>query len=176
MRLLPLRIGVGDQRAGFAQSKAPLPEQPLALPDPQMDLETLLDPSAQGFAIPQCATQPQVARRLAQGPIDLPELRFAQSSWASRTLPFGQPCQTVGFKTPNPILDGARSVAQQTSDFRAPRSLGHQEDPMETVIIARFLRTANLVLQAQYHRSSIIDLQWSHVDMKPQILIMRNYL
>jgi hypothetical protein len=176
MRLLPLRIGVGNQRAGFAQSKAPLPEQALALPDPQMDLEALLDPGAQGFAIPQRAAQPQVARRLAQGPVDLPELRFAQSSWASRTPAFGQPRETLGFKTPYPILDGTRSVAQQAPDFRARRSLGHQEDPMETVIIARFLRTANLVLQAQDHRSSIIDLQWSHADMKPQILIMRNYL
>jgi len=59
MRLLPLRIGVGNQRAGFAQSKAPLPEQALALPDPQMDLETLLDSGAQGFSIPQRAPKPQ---------------------------------------------------------------------------------------------------------------------
>jgi hypothetical protein len=44
------------------------------------------------------------------------------------------------------------------------------------VIIARLLRTANLVLQSEDHRSGIINLQWSHVHMKPQILGMRNYL
>lgn len=176
MRLLPLRIGVGNQRAGFAQSKAPLPEQALALPDPQMDLEALLDPGAQGFSIPQRAAQPQVARGLAQGPVNLPELRFAQASRASRTLAFGQPRETLGFKMAHPVLDRAGSVAQQAPDFRARRPLGHQEDPMETVIVAGFLRTANLVLQAQNHRSRIIDLQRSHADMKPQVLTMRNYL
>ena len=176
MRLLPLRISVGNQRAGFAQPEAPFPEQALALPDPQTDLEALLDPGAQGFSIPQRAAQPQIARGLAQGSIDLPELRFAETSRASRTPAFGQPRETLGFKTLHPILDGARSVAQQAPDFRAGRSLGHQEDPMETVIIARFLRTANLILQAQDHRSSIGDLEWSHADMKPQIVRMRNYL
>lgn len=176
MRLLPLRIGVGNQGAGFAQPKAPLPEQPLTLPHPQMDLEALLDPGTQGFPIPQRTAQPQIARGLAQGPVDLPELRFAQSSWASRTMAFGQTPEALGFKTPYPILNGARSVAQQAPDFWACRSLGHQKYPMQTVIVARLFRTANLVLQSQNHRSGIIDLQWSHADMKPQILMMRNYL
>jgi len=47
MRLLPFHIRMGDQRAGFAQPEAPLPEQTLASTYPQVDLEALLDPGAQ---------------------------------------------------------------------------------------------------------------------------------
>jgi hypothetical protein len=172
MRPLPLRIGVGNQRAGFAQSKTSLPEQALAL----ADLEALIEPSAQGFPILQRAGQTEVARGLVQDPVDLPELRFAQTPRASPTLARGQPRETLGFKTPHPILDAARSVTQPAPHFRTSRSLGHQEDTMETVIIARFFRTANLVLQSQNSCSGVIDLQWPHVHMTPQILAMRNYL
>jgi len=47
---------------------------------------------------------------------------------------------------------------------------------VESVIIARFVRTANLVLQSQNHRLGISNLEWSHASMKPQIFVMRNYL
>ena len=163
MRLLSLLLAVGNQGARFAQAKAPLPEQTLALPHPQRDLETLLDPGAERFPIPQRARQTEVARRLAQGPVDFPELRFAQTPRAPGTLPLGQPCETLGFKTPHPILDGARSVTQQAPHFRAGRSLGHQKNTVETVIVPRFFRTANLVLQSQNHGAGVIDVQWSHV-------------
>ena len=158
MRLLQFGIGMGNQWTGFAQSEASLPEQALALADLQTNLEALLKPSAQGLPIPQRARQTEVARGPAQGPVDLQELRFAQTSRASRTLALGQSRETLGFKTPHPILDGARSVTQQVPHFRTGRSLGHQQDTMETVIIARFFRTANLVLQSENHGSGIIDL------------------
>jgi hypothetical protein len=54
--------------------------------------------------------------------------------------------------------------------------LGHQQHPMQPVIIARFFRAANLVLQSQNHRFGISNLEWSHASMKPQILRIRNYL
>jgi hypothetical protein len=47
---------------------------------------------------------------------------------------------------------------------------------METVIIARFFRSTNLVLQPQDHSSGISNLQWSHAYMKPQVFRTRNYL
>src|SRR5579872_5837874 len=78
MRLLPLPIGVGNQRARFAQPEAPLPEQTLTLVHPQMDLEALLDPGTQRLSIPQRAGQAPVARRLTQGLVHLPQLRLAQ--------------------------------------------------------------------------------------------------
>jgi len=176
MRLLPLRIGVGNQRTGLAQSKAPLPEQALALADPQMHLEPLLDPGAQGLAVPQRTAQSEVPGGLAQGSVDLSEMGFAQAPWAARTRAFGQPCETLGFKTSHPVLDGAWGVTQQTPHFWTGRPLGHQKYTMETMIIARLFRTANLVLQPEDHRFRIINSQWSHADMKPQFSCTRNYL
>ena len=176
MRLLPFQIRMGNQRAGLTQPKAPLPEQALALTHPQVDLEALFDPGAQRFPIPQRAGQAQVARSLAQDSAHLPQLCLAQAPGTPRALPLGQPGQTLGLKAPDPVLHRARGVPQQAADFWTGPSLGHQQHPMEPVIIPRFLRTANLVLQSQNHRPSIGDLKWSHASMKSQTFRMRNYL
>jgi hypothetical protein len=40
---------------------------------------------------------------------------------------------------------------------------------MKPVIIARFFRTTNLVLQSQNHNPGISNLKWSHDYMKPQV-------
>jgi hypothetical protein len=42
---------------------------------------------------------------------------------------------------------------------------------MEAVIVARFLQTANLVLQSQNDCVGISNLQWFHARMKPQVFI-----
>ena len=176
MRFLPLLIGVGNQRARLAQPKDPLPEQTLTLTHPQLDLETLFDPGAQRFPVPQRAGQTQVASGLAQGPADFPQLRFAQTSRTPGALALGQPRKGLGLKTPHLILDGAGGVSEQAADFWTSPSLGHQQHSMETVIIARFFRSTNLVLQPQDHSSGISNLQWSHAYMKPQVFRTRNYL
>jgi len=176
MRHLPLRIGVGNQRAGLAQPKAPLPEQSLALPHPQLNMEALLDPGAQRLPIPQRARQTQLARGLAQGPINFTQLRFTQTPRTPATLALGQPPKSLGLKTSHPILDGARGISEQAADFWTSRALGHQQHSMETVIIARLFRPPNLVLQPEDHSSGISNLQWFHAYMKPQIFNMRNYL
>jgi hypothetical protein len=129
MRLLPFQIRVGNQRAGLSQPKAPLSEQTLALTDPQVDLEALLDPGAQRFPIPQRAGQAQVARSLAQSSVHLPQLGLAQTPGTSRALAFGQPSQTLGLKAPDPVLPGARGVSEQATDFWTGRTLGHQQHP-----------------------------------------------
>ena len=176
MRLLPFQIRMGNQRAGLAQPKAPLPEQTLALTHPQVDLEALLDPGAQRFPVPQCAGQAQVARSLAQSSVHLPQLGLAQTPRTPRAWPLGQPGQTLCFKPPDPVLHRARGVPEQAADFWTGCALGHQQHPMEPVIVARFFRTANLVLQSQDHSLGIGDLKWSHTYMKPQTLGMRHYL
>jgi hypothetical protein len=44
------------------------------------------------------------------------------------------------------------------------------------VIVARFFRTTNLVLESQNHGGRIGDGKWFHDSMKPHFLTMRNYL
>ncbi len=175
MRLLPFQIRMGNQRAGLAQPKAPLPKQTLALAHPQMNLEALLDPGTQGFPVPPRAGQAQVARTLAQGPLYLPQLRPAQTPRTPRALALAQSGQTLGLKAADPVLHGARRVSEQAADLRTGRALGNQQHPVEPVIVPRFFRTANLVLQSQNYGLGISDLQWSHASMKPQTLRIRNY-
>ena len=87
MRLLPFRISMGDQGARFAQPKAALPEQPLALTPTQANLAVSLDPGTQGFPVPQCPRQADFARCAAQHRIYLLQLRLVQTSGPSGPLP-----------------------------------------------------------------------------------------
>lgn len=113
MRLLPLLIGVGNQRARLAQPKAPLPEQSLALPHPQLDPEVLFDPGAQRLPIPQRVGQTQVARGLAQGLVNFPQLTFAQTPRTHGAQALGQQRKALGLKTSHPKLDGAGGISEQ---------------------------------------------------------------
>jgi hypothetical protein len=44
------------------------------------------------------------------------------------------------------------------------------------VIIARFFRAANLILQSENDRGRVSNGKWFHPSMKPQPYTMRNYL
>ena len=112
MLLLPLRIGLGNLRTRFAQPKAQLPEQALALPHPQVNLIPLRNPGRQSLAVPQSSPKPQISRHTVKGAIDLPKLLLIQASGPTRSFPFLQPRQALGLKTPYPILHRPRSIPQ----------------------------------------------------------------
>ena len=157
MRLLPFQVGMGNQRAGLTQSKAPLPEQTLALTHPQVDLEALLDPGAQRFPIPQRTGQAQVARSLTQNSIHFQQLGLAQTPGAPRAWPLVNPARPWASRrrTQFSTVRGASPSKRLTSGQVAPR---HQQHPMEPVVVSRFFRTANLVLQSQDHSLGIGNL------------------
>ena len=176
MRLLPFGIGVGNQRARLTQPETPLPKQALALAHSQIHLEAPLNPGAQSFSVPQRPRQSHVARRATQDCIDVLQLRRAQTLGASGSFAFDQSGQPFGLKAPNPVFYRTRSVSQKSADRGTVHPLGDQQHSVKPVIVARFFRAANLILQAQNDAFSISNLQWSHVSRKPQSAIMRNYL
>ena len=57
MALLPFRVSPGNRRPRFAQAETQLPEHTLTLAHSQVDAILPLDPSGQGFAVPQIAAQ-----------------------------------------------------------------------------------------------------------------------
>jgi hypothetical protein len=67
-------------------------------------------------------------------------------------------------------------LAGAAADFWTRRPLGHQQHPMEPMIVARFFRAANLILQSQNHSLGISDLQWSHAYTQPRTPRMRSHL
>ena len=158
MRLLFLRIGVGNLGTRFAQPKAPLSEQALTLAYRQMNLELLLDPSAQRLPIPERSLQTQLARGPAQGPVQFLKLCLTQALRTPRALSFGQSGQPSDLKASHPVLYRTRCVAQQPADVRTGHALRHQQHPMKAVIVARLFRTVNLVLQSQNHGFGISNL------------------
>ena len=176
MRLLLFRIGVGDQRARFAQPEALLPKQPLALTHAQAHLKAPLDPGTQSFPIPQRAAQADVARGTAPHLIHRWQSRVIQPAGAPGTFSFHQSGQASFFKAPNPILHRAGRIPQQSARLRAGQALGDQQHPVEPMIIAGFFRTTNLVLKSQNDSCCLGNSEWSHALMKPQFFKMRNYL
>ena len=107
MALLPFRVSPGNRRPRFAQAETQLPEQALALAHSQVDAILSLDPSGQGFAVPQIAPQTQGSWHLPQGGVDLLQLFFAQPSRPSPTFALLQSHQTLFLKSPHPILHTA---------------------------------------------------------------------
>ena len=177
MRLLPFRIGVGNQGAAFAQPEAPLPKQALALTHAPADLEAPRKPGAQSLPIPQRAGPAELAwGGAAEHPIHLLPLRLAQTSGTPPAFPFDQPGQASCCKASNPILHRSGRVPQQSASLRTGHALGNQQDSMEPVIIARLFRAPNLVLQSQNDSCCISNLQWFPAFMKPQFFTMPKYL
>jgi len=176
MRLLPFGIGVGKQGARLAQPETPLPKQALALTHSQANPAAPLDPGTQSFSIPQRTGQADLAWRATQHRIDLPQLRLAQTPGSSGAFPLHQSGEPSGLKASNPILYRSWSIPQNPTDLRTGHPLGDQQHPMQPVIIPRFFRTANLILQSQNDACSISNLQWFHVSMKPHLVVIRNYL
>ena len=161
MRFLPCRIGSRQNGPGFAEPELELPEQTLALTDPQLDAVGLLNPGRQRLAIPQIDAHPRVARPLSQHSIDFFDLFLTQPAWASRPFSLCQTSQSLLLETVNPILDGTRRITQKPCYFRAGHPLGDQQNAMQPVIVARLVRTLDLLLQPK-HRQRIRYPQWSH--------------
>ena len=176
MRLLPFRIGVGNQGARFAQSETPLPKQALALTHSQTNAAPPLDPCAQSFSVPQRTRQAHIPRRATQHRVDLPQLRLAQTLGASGAFPLRQSGEPACLKASNPILYRSWGIPQKPADLGTGHPLGDQQHSMQPVIIARFFRTANLILQSQNNACSIVNLQWFHISRKPHLAVIRNYL
>ena len=79
MRLLQFWIGVGEQRARFAQAETELSKHSLALAHAQANLAPPLDPNAEGFPIPQRPGQADLSRCASQHRLRLLQLGLAQT-------------------------------------------------------------------------------------------------
>ncbi len=176
MRILPFRIAMRDLRPRFPQPEAQGLEQPLALPNAQIDGKLPAQIGTQRFAVPQIGGQTDVFRWLAKNLTDDLQVLLSQPPGPPRSTAFLETSQPGALKGPNPVLQGARCVAKHGGGLPAGHTLRHEQDCMQAVIIPGFIGPANLVLQRQHHHSRIGDRQWPHTNMKPQIYSVRNYL
>jgi len=166
-------IGMGQRGAWFTQPKAELPEHTLALPNTDSNAVPLLNPGTECFSTPEVPTQTNLPGRVAQNLIHRLQLFFRQASGPSRSFSLQQSGQAVSFKTTHPIFHRSWRIAQKVCHLRAGHTLGYQQHTMETVIVARFFRAANLILQSGNDRGRVRNGKWFHPSMKPQPSTMR---
>jgi len=163
MRGLFLRIGLRHHRARFAEAEAQLAKEPLALPRLQFHPQLPRQIARERFAIPNpAASHARCAWTLPQGDLHLRQLRRTQARRPASAFPFSQASQASRFKPMHPILHRARRVPQHACGLAATQPLGDQENTMQAVIIARLIRTTNLILERGDHRLSVCNLQWLH--------------
>jgi hypothetical protein len=110
MDFLFFRVGPCQRRTGLAQTETQLTEQSLTLPHAQFDPVLPLNPRCQGLAIPEIATQANLARHLAQHRSDLFQLLLLQSPWPSGALPLNQSSKATLLESMHPVLNCARRI------------------------------------------------------------------
>ena len=146
MPLLPPRIRARQHRPGFAKPEIQVPEQTLALSHAQLNPITFVDPGRQRLAIPQVHAHAGVARLGSQHAVDFLDLLWVQATRTPRSFTLHQTTQTPLLKTMHPVLHRTRSITQQTRHFWARHTLSNQQHAVQTVIVARFLGTLDLLL------------------------------
>jgi len=117
---------MGNERPGLAQAETQLAEKSLALAHPQVYPEALFDKGRQGLAIPEMCSQPINLRRVPQGAANRQELGLIERWWPTWAFGFCQTCEASLDKLFNPILHGARGVAEALSHLSARQALRHQ--------------------------------------------------
>ena len=176
MRALQSGVRTGHLRARLAQPKAELPEQALALAHAQLHPVFLLNPGAQRLAVPEVREHADLSRTLPQHSVHHDKLPIIQSPRSPATFPLLQAGQPAALEPLHPVLDAARSVAEQATDLWAGHTLRHQKKAMQAVIVPRFLRPSYLVLKRQDNMGGIDHTKRSHAPRKPHSNVMRNYL
>jgi hypothetical protein len=117
---------------------------------------------AEKLSIPQRLIIPEITRRPTQIMPDSLADSFVHTGRTSRTRFFLESGKTTVFKAPHPVLNGAGTVPEQFSDLIATQSGTHQQDPVQTVIIARILGSHDFILHCELHNLGILDLELTH--------------
>lgn len=176
MRFLDLRISLSKHGARFTPPEAKLPEKTLALSSPKIDFKPQPNKCGQRFAVPQVSNQPGLPRCASESLVDLLQLNCVQAFRSPWSFTVDQTGQTMIFKAMHPIFNGAFSITQQSRNLRASHPLRNKKHCMKPMVVARFLGTANFILQSEYDIRSIGYRERFHGTMKSYSCIIRKYL
>src|SRR6266702_2943774 len=116
----------------------------------------------QDRSVPEGGSQIEVTRGLAQITLKPPPILRIQRPRSSRSLAFPQSVQAALLEAIHPALHGRAVLAEQLRDFSAGLPRRHQQQSMQSVIVARLLATSDLLLNRYSHHLSILDLQLAH--------------
>ncbi len=170
-------ISIGDLRPRLAQAKSKLPEQTLALAHPQGDLPLLSDKLTESLSIPEIGTGFPVHRTASKSTADLFQLFGVESPRSARPVPLSQASKAFLFESLHPIGNCPRSISQERGNFCATQSLRNHQYTMQPVVVTRFIRAANLILQGQNDDFWFGEVDSFHSASRvAPINLFRNYL
>jgi hypothetical protein len=154
---------MSNERARLSKAKAHLPENPLTLPHPKLNLMEFFKVMGEQFAVPEILYMAEFSRVSPQVIIEGLPLSFTEPSRTPLSFTFAQTSEAAFLKTVHPAFDRARILPESIGNIVTAKAVGYQEDPMQTVIITGFLRPQNLLLHCNSHNLLIRDLQFAHV-------------
>ena len=173
---LLFRIRMSNLRPWFTEPEAQRPEEALTLTDTQMHRELLLDEGGQRLAVPEVRRDAYRLGRLSECTANDLQLFGSQARWPARPLFLLQTSQAILAIGAYPVLVSARGIAQRRCCLAAGHALGHEQNSMESVIIAGFVGAVDFVLESQNGQGGVRDGQRLHTNMKPLFCSMRKYL
>ena len=151
MRSLQCGIGLSDLGPWLAQPEAELTEQALTLAHLELHATFVPEKFGQRRPVPHLRWKAELAGVGPQRYFHLCQLLFIQAAGPARSFALRQSGQPVRFEVLHPVHHGARRVAQKSGDLRTAQPLGHQQNPVQAMIVARGIVAANFILKCHNH-------------------------
>ena len=93
-----------------------------------------------------------------------------------RSVVFQQSSQPFIFEAMYPVLHSPGCITEEPGNFQSTHALSHEQQPMQTVVVAGLRTTTNLILQPKDDGGGVCDSKRLHISIRSQKLRMRNYL
>ena len=94
---------------------------------------------------------PGRSRSTSEGFPNLPELFITYSGRPTRTLQVNKSGKALCLETMDPVFHGPWGIPKQSPDFRTTHPLCDKQYRMQSMVVPRITRPANLVLEAKYY-------------------------
>src|SRR5574337_111837 len=163
--LLRYKVSVSNHWPGFTSAKPELTKQTLALTYSKINLLSFSQMMAKKLSVPKILLIPKFTGGTSQ--IFLKNITdfFCYCAWPARFIHVFEALKTALFKTAHPILDGTRAVFKKIGHFIATKTRTHQQNTMKTMIVPRFVRPKNLLLDCYLHYIRIFDFKFAHTHL-----------
>ena len=162
MRVLEFGVGLSDLRARLAQPEAELTEQALTLSHLQLHAEFAPEKLGQRWPIPHLRRKAELRGTGTQRRLHLAQLLIIQAAGSTWSFAFRQTGQALRFEALHPVYDRARRVTQERADLWTGQTLGDQQNSVQSMVVARGIVAANLILQCHDHVFLVRDRQCFH--------------
>jgi hypothetical protein len=147
---------------GLAQSKFHLPENALALTHSKRHAIVSPKMLTQELAIPQITSKVKDLRIASQILLQRFPLFNVQCCWTSRPLTLAHAFQPVGLESLDPALYGASIFSEQVCHLLATLTSSHKQKPVQSMVVARLIRTGNFSLDRDSDNFRVGNFQLSH--------------